>query len=74
MKNYTYSHGDKTLVYIDMKVNIYIGKFVGQFTLLNNDTHFNIVAIYQERAIKQYSQSQIRPLLEIPSILDDTIT
>ena len=57
-----------------MIVNSHIREFIRQFTVLHHYERSKIVAIDQDEAIKRYSISQIRPLLEQPSMLDDSIT
>ena len=51
-----------------------IGNFIGQFTFLHHDERSKTVSIDKDEVIKRNSTSQIRPFLEQPSMLDDSIT
>ena len=73
MQTYTCSPGDKELVWREKTVNSRMGEFIAPFTVLHQDKRSKIVAIDQDRVIKRYSTSQIRPFLEQPSVLDDYI-
>ena len=74
MQSYTYSPGDKVLVWREKIVNNRIGELIGPFTVLHHEERSKIVAIDQGGVIKRYSTSQTRPFLEQPSMLDDSIT
>ena len=73
MQRYTYSPGDKVLVWHKKIVNNRIGELIGLFTVLNHDERSRIDAIDQEEVIERYSTSQIRTFLEQTSMLDDSI-
>ena len=53
-------------------MNYRIGEFIGPFSVLHHDERSYIVTIDQDRIIKRYSTSQIRPFLEQTSLLDDS--
>ena len=55
-------------------MNNRIGDFIGSFTVLHHDDRSKIVIIDQDGIIKRYYTSQIRPFLEQPSMLIDSIT
>ena len=61
------------LVWREKIVNIRIGEFIGQFTVLHHDERSMIVAIDQDEVIKRYSTSQIRPFIEQTSMLNNSI-
>ena len=74
MQSYAYSPGDKVLVWREKIVNNLTGEFIGPFPVLHHDKRPKIVSIHVDGAIKRYSTSQVRPFLEQPSMLDDSIT
>ena len=74
MQSYTYSPGEKALVWSEKIVDNRIGGFIGLFTVLHRDERSKIFAIEQDGVIKRYTTSQIRPSLEQPTMLDDSIT
>ena len=73
MQNYTHSPGDKVFVWRKKIVNSGIGELIGPFTATHHYERFKIVAIDQDGVIKRYYTSHIRPFLEQPSMLDDSI-
>ena len=54
MHNYTYSPGDKVLVWREKIVNNRIGEFIGPFIVCQHDERCNAISIDQEEAIKRY--------------------
>ena len=74
MQSYTCSLDDYVLVWSEKIVNSRIGELLGTLNVLQHDERSKTFPIDQDRVIKRYSASQIRPLLEQPSMLDDSIT
>ena len=74
MRSYTYSPGDKVLVWRERIINIQIREVIGPLIIIDNCKRSRIVSIDQDGVIKQYSTLQIRLFLENPSMLDDSIT
>ena len=54
-------------------VNNRIGEFIVPFIVLRFDKLSKVVVINEDGAINRYSTSQIRPFLEKPSMLDNSI-
>ena len=50
-----------------------IGEFIRAFAVLNHDERSKIIAIDPDGVIKRYPNLQIRPFLEQPSMVDDSI-
>ena len=61
------------LVLREKTVNNCIGEFIGPFPVMHHYKRSKTVTIDQDGVIKRYSRSQIRPFLEQPSMLDDSI-
>ena len=62
------------LVWREKIVKGRIEEFIGPFTVPHHNECSKIVAKDQERVIKRYSTSQIRPFWEQLSMIDDSMT